>query len=163
MPRDNTGEEKPFSQRRAGTSRGAPCAARGLFRLLASSCEEDFEFFARAEKTVQLASLEASAYTELPRFIFASPDLFSMIRQGLMRRRGHVFHGQPARHELSPQKASFLYRHTSRWRIFGRAFLVQQFRAGQPAEIQRRLARVANDSIPSGRGMGSDFSSHADR
>src|SRR5713101_3012168 len=69
---------------------------RELFRLLASSCEEDFEFFARAVKTVQLASLEASAYTELPRFIVASPDLFSMIRQGLMRRRGHVFHGQPA-------------------------------------------------------------------
>src|SRR6266446_3388317 len=96
MPRDSAGEEKPFPERRAEISHGAACAARELFRLLASSSEEDFEFFARAEKTVQLASLEASAYTELPRFIVASPDLFSMIRQGLMRRRGHVFHGQPA-------------------------------------------------------------------
>src|SRR6266704_6126867 len=108
MPGDNAGEKKRFPERRAEISHGAACAARGLFRLLASSCEEDFEFFARAENTAQLASPEASAYTELPRFIVASPDLFSMIRQGLRRRRGHVFHGQPARHELSPQKASFL-------------------------------------------------------
>src|SRR6266702_6692369 len=110
MPRDNAGEEKPFPERRAGTSHGAACAARGLFRVLASSCEEDFEFFARAEKTVQLASPEASAYTELPRFIVASPDLFCMIRRGLMRRSGHVFHGHPAGHEFSPQNTSFFSR-----------------------------------------------------
>jgi hypothetical protein len=91
MPRDNAGEEKRFP---SGALKHP--TERELFRLLASSCEEDFEFFARAEKTVQLASLEASAYTELPRFIVAFPDLFSMIRQGLTRRRGHVFHGQPA-------------------------------------------------------------------
>src|SRR6266568_9269220 len=96
MPRDNAGEKKRFPERRAKISHGAACAARELFRVLASLSEEDFEFFARAEKTVQLASLEASAYTELPRFIVASPDLLCMIQQGLTRRRGHVFHGQPA-------------------------------------------------------------------
>src|SRR5260370_32736929 len=123
--------------------------------------QEDFGVFVLAVRTVQLASAQSCPYTDFAADSRCSSESFSVIRLGLTRRRGHVFDGNPPCRKLSPQKAAFLYRRTSRWRIFGGAFLVQQRGAGECGEIQHRIARAANDSVPPDRGMGSDFSDDA--
>src|SRR5260370_26361739 len=123
--------------------------------------QEDFGVFVLAVRTVQLASAQSCPYTDFAADSRCSSESFSVIRLGLTRRRGHVFDGNPPCRKLSPQKAAFLYRRTSRWRIFGGAFLVQQRGTGECGEIQHRIARVADHSVPPDCGMGSDFSADA--
>src|SRR2546425_8494141 len=55
---------------------------------------------------------------------------------------------------LTPLVASFFILHCSRWRFSGRAFLVQQLRPGWRCEVQRKVPRAADDSIPRDRGGG---------
>src|SRR5438477_7738100 len=99
--------------------------------------QEDFELLVPAERTVQLAYQESCAYTDFVADSQRSSRVIPCDRLGLTRRRGHVFDGDPARLKLLPQKAAFFYRVTSRWGIFGGAFLVQQFGARQPGEVRR--------------------------
>src|SRR5882724_7346798 len=70
-----------------------------------------------------------------PRFLSALPVSLVANWSRLTRRRGHVRNGDPARFQLFPSKASFLYRFTSRWGVFGGTFLVEQRRARECQEV----------------------------
>jgi hypothetical protein len=83
-----------------GSDPALPRPQHSYFPARRSRAERNFQILFLMEelsnRAVQLASTEPSAYTDFVAIFDRSSGSLSVNRQGLARRRGHVFHGDPA-------------------------------------------------------------------
>ena len=143
---DATGRGEVWLRRTSSSLKHTSCV-----RSLNGSAENILNQFVQLlERTVQLCiATLTTAYTDFAASYKCSSRSYPRKPAGDLRGgEGMSATATQPDTELSPQKASFLYRITSRWRISGGTFLVEQRRSGQRAEIQRDFARIADDSVP---------------